>query len=99
MWSETSGLPFLFAFGPTYRCSLGSNTFVGTWIAASVRRGSTSEAFGQVYKDAVRRFPQGNRGVIIDGKLTALEQTRFKVLADLYEERARPQPLEAPPTS
>jgi hypothetical protein len=86
VWSETAGLPFLFKFGPTFRYSLGGNTFVGPWVAASVSRGSTSEALAEVYKDAVSRFPEGTQGVIIDRRLTVVEQTRFKVLADLYRD-------------
>lgn len=86
VWDETSGLPFLFPPGTTFRYRQGANTYFGQWVAASIGRGSTSEALAEVYEDSVSRFPQGNQGVIIDRPLTGTEVARFTVLADLYRD-------------
>jgi hypothetical protein len=85
VWSETSGLPFLFKFGPTYRYRFGANTWVGTWAGASVGRKSATAALNEVWKNA-NQYALFNDGVIVDRKLTAVEAQRFKIAADLYRD-------------
>ena len=78
VWRETSWIPFALPdpIDRAYRYRIGSRTFVGPWIPASVSRGSASEALAEV----------SYGGVIVDRPLTALEKSRFKTLADLYRD-------------
>lgn len=88
VWKETSGLPFGL---PTpldriYRYTLGSSTFVGAWHPASVGVMDASEALAREYRAITRGVAIVPNGVIVDRKLTAVEQQRFKQLADLYRD-------------
>jgi hypothetical protein len=87
VWQETSGLPFGLptSLGRIYRYTLGGSTFVGAWHPASVGVLDASEALAREYR-AVTRFATVPNGVIVDRKLTAVEQQRFKQLADLYRD-------------
>ncbi len=87
VWQETSGLPFGLptSLGRIYRYRVGGNTFIGPWHPASVSRRDATEALAEEYR-AVSRFPTPAHGLIVDRRLTVVEQQRFKQLADLYRD-------------
>jgi hypothetical protein len=88
VWQETAFIPDAITDSILrfFRYPLGANAYRGTWFPAAISRRTASEALGTIYKNALERYAVRQDGAIIDRPLTALEQTRFKTLADLYRD-------------
>ena len=87
-WKETSFIPFALPnpLDRVYRYTIGSRTFAGQWIPASVGGSSASEYLARIDKDVNSRYLAASDGVIVDRSLSARERRRFLTLADLYRD-------------